>query len=274
MITLQKATDRSKIILEKSVGEIIATARWTDNGDSKSDNDDLDLRAGILFPNGKMSLVHCVHPGSLQEAPFVKHLGDVKTASKENPGEEIIKVSTDISMKYHGPVAIVFSVYSAISNGPVSIASLHPVMRLQYQDQIVDCALDFSKDQNALQKHVYTYVIGIATIRGHEVEIMPGGMVSSPGSEATPWLEWDTAGQPKVTMDGPAVMKSGGKLLAGIINIGNQKKYEVVQAASGSNQTALSEKQLRQIEELKQAHEQGFLSTEDLEKKIETISRN
>lgn len=274
MIALQKTTDRSKIILDKSVGEIIATARWTDNGDSRSDNDDLDLRAGILFPNGKMSIVDCAHPGSLQEAPFVQHLGDVKTASKDNPGEEIIKVSTDISIKYNGPVAIVFSVYSAIANGPVSIASLHPVMRLQYNNQIVDCALDFSKDQNALQKYVYTYVIGIATIRGHEIEITPGGMVSNPGSEATPWLEWGKNGDPTVTIDGPAVMKSGGKVLAGILNIGNRKKYELVNPAFDSNPAGLSDKQIQHIEELKQAHAQGFLSTEDLEKKIEAITRN
>jgi tellurite resistance protein TerA len=175
-----------------------------------------------------MSIIHCCNKGSLQKKPYVLHTGDVKSASKENPGKETIKVNTSISINYGGPVAIVFSVYSAIANGPVAIASLKPVMRLQYQDQIIDCALDLTKDHKALQKYVYTYVLGMATIRASEVEIMSGGMVSEPQSEATPWLEWDKAGNPKITMDGPAVMKGkAGNLLVGLINIGNRKKYEV-----------------------------------------------
>jgi len=227
MVILQKASDKSKITLDKLSGEIIATVRWIDNGDTRSDNDDLYLRAGILFPSGKMGIVHCSNPGSLQDKPYVLHTGDVKTASKENPGEETIKVSANISITYGGPVAIIFSVYSAIANGPVAIASLKPIMRLKYKNQIVDCALDFTKDRKALQKYVYTYVVGVAIIRENEVEITPGGIVSEPGSESTPWLEWDKSGNPRITMDGPAVMKGGGKLLAGLINIGNQKKYEV-----------------------------------------------
>ncbi len=109
MVTLQKAGDKSKITLDKSSGEIIATVRWTDNGDSRSDNDDLDLRAGILFPNGKMGIVHCGSPGSLKGKPYVLHMGDIQTASDEKPGEETIKVSANISTSYGGPVAIVFS---------------------------------------------------------------------------------------------------------------------------------------------------------------------
>lgn len=272
MVILQKASDKSKITLDKSSGEIVATVRWIDNGDARSDNDDLDLRAGILFPSGKMSIVHCSNLGSLQDKPYVLHTGDVKTASKENPGEETIKVSANIAITYEGSVAIVFSVYSAIANGPVAIASLKPIMRLQYKDQIIDCALDFTKDPKALKQYVYTYVVGVVTIRGNEVEITPGGIVSEPGSEATPWLEWDKSGNPRITMDGPAVMKGGGKLLAGLINIGNKKKYEVEKNVS-SKQVSLSEKQAKKIEELKKAHEQGFLSSDDLESKIKKITQ-
>jgi len=264
MVTLQKASDKSKITLDKSSSEIIATASWIDNGDARSDNDDLDLRAGILFPNGKMGIVHCSNSGSLQKEPYVLHTGDVKTASKEKPGEETIKVNANISVNYGGPVAIVFSVYSAIANGPVAIASLKPVMRLQYQNQVIKCSLDFTKDHNALKKHVYTYVIGIVTINQNEVEIMPGGMVSKPASEATPWLEWNKMGNPKITMDGPAVMKGGGKLVAGLINIGSKKKYEVEKSISNS--------QSKRIEELKKAFDDGFLSREEFEKRLNNLS--
>ena len=67
MVILQKASDKSKIILDKSGNEMLATAIWIDNGDTRSDNDDLDLRAGILFPSGKMSIIHCCNKGSLQK---------------------------------------------------------------------------------------------------------------------------------------------------------------------------------------------------------------
>lgn len=269
MITLEKTGDRTKIVLDKSGAEIIATARWTDNGDANGSNDDLDLRAGILFPNGKMSIVHCGDPGALQQAPFVLHTGDVKAASAAQPGQETLKVNADISVKYGGPVAIVFSVYSAVANGAVSIASLKPVMRLQYQQQIIDCALDFTKDPQALRDGVYTYVIGMAVINGQEIEIMPGGMVSEPRSEATPWLEWDKKGSPKITMDGPAVMKGGAKLVAGLLNIANKKKYEVVNPGGNS---APSGKQAKQIEELKKAYEEGFISQSDYDAKLKQLS--
>ncbi len=225
LVSLQKAGSSVKISLDKNVGEIVATAIWVDNGDSRSDNDDLDLRAGILWPDGSMSIVTCTKPGSLQTKPYVMHEGDVRNASQHMPGQESMKVNSQIAEHLAGDIAIVFSIYSAIANGPVSIASLKPQMKLQYGSQIVECALDFTSDREACKSGVYTYVIGLAVIRNGQIEISPGGQVSKPASEATPWLTWDGNGGVNVTMDGPAVVKSGGKALEKMLNLGNKKRY-------------------------------------------------
>jgi tellurite resistance protein TerA len=225
LVRLEKANSSFKINLQKAAGEIIATAMWIDNGDRRSDNDDLDLRAGILLPDGNMSIVTCNSPGALQNKPFVMHEGDVKSATRAAPGQETVKVNAQIGDKYGGDVAIVFSIYSAIANGPVAISSLQPQMKLQYGEQIVECKIDFKANPDAKKKFVYTYVIGLALIKGGQIEIRPGGQVSAPASEATPWLQWDDNGDVNVTMDGPAVVKTGGKLLSGLLNAGNKKKY-------------------------------------------------
>jgi tellurite resistance protein TerA len=225
LINLDKAGSSVKIDLGKKVGEILATATWIDNGDSSDDNDDLDLRAGILFPNGSMSMVTCTNPGSLHNKPYVLHEGDVTGASVQQPGQETMRVNPAIADKYDGDIAIVFSIYSAISNGAVSIASLHPKMKLQYGNQIVECAIDFSKDKAARKEFVYTYVIGLAIISNGQIEISPGGQVSEPHSEATPWLQWNGKGTVKLTMDGPMVIKDADDDFADLLDDGSDKRY-------------------------------------------------
>lgn len=207
VVTLKKPDSTFKIDLSKSADEILATAQWIDNGDGYSDNDDLDLRAGILYPDGRMSLVTCDSPGSLKKAPYVFHLGDVQAASVAQPGVEKMKVNPRIAEKLGGRTAIVFSIYSAVDNGMVSIASLKPIIELQYGSQTVKCELDYSLDRAAREEDVYTYVIGIAIIDGQHIEIAPGGQVSPPSSEATPWLTWNKSGGVQVTFDGPPVFK-------------------------------------------------------------------
>jgi tellurite resistance protein TerA len=207
-ITLTKPDQSHRLSLEKADQPIRVTARWIDNGDGKDDNDDLDLRAGLLMPDGRMQWVACSHPGSLEAHPFARHLGDVRSASVDAPGEEIIEVSPEISQRLGGAVALVFSVYSAISNGPVSIASLKPEMSIEYGPDRVDCALDFNADPKATQKAVYTYVIGVVEIDGASVSIRPSGLVSDPGSEKTPWLAWQN-GRAVESMTGAPVFKSG-----------------------------------------------------------------
>lgn len=204
MITLDKPTQSHRLTLAKSAGRLTVTARWIDNGDGRSDNDDLDLRAGILLPNGQMHWVACSHPGSLHSMPYARHLGDVRSASVDAPGEETIEVAPDISRRFSGRVGLIFSVYSAIENGAVSIAALRPTMRIAFGDQVVECAYVFKE----VPQYVYTYVIGVAVIDGLDVTIRPSGMTSPPASEATPWLRWDDAGV-RESFDGAAVFKNG-----------------------------------------------------------------
>ena len=225
-ITLTKPNDSHRLSLAKSSEPIRVTARWIDNGDAKDDNDDLDLRAGLLMPDGQMLWVACSHPGGLGGPPYARHLGDVRSASVDAPGEEIIEVSPEISQQAGGPVALIFSVYSAISNGPVSIASLKPEMSIEYGSERVDCALDFRADPNATRKGVYTYVIGVVEIDGADVSIRPSGMVSDPGSEKTPWLSWDGA-RAVETMDGAPVFKDGKGvgMMGRLFGLDSKKKY-------------------------------------------------
>lgn len=206
MITLTKAGETSSLSLEKAAGPIRVTATWTDNGDGRDDNDDLDLRAGILLPNGKMHWLAASHPGDLNAAPYARHLGDVVSASDDAPGQEIIEVNPKISTLLGGPVGMVFSVYSAISNGPVSIASLNPVMSVEYGSDRIDAAFRFQ--DGAVASGVYTYVIGVVDINADTVEIRASGLTSPRGSENTPLLRRE-GGKLRETFDGVPVFKQG-----------------------------------------------------------------
>lgn len=207
-VSLQKANDTAKISLSKTSSDrIVVKAQWVDNGDDSDENDDLDLRAGVLLPDGKMYWLDCSYPGNINAMPFARHMGDVQSASAKAPGEETIEVNPHIAVQFDGrPVAMVFSVYSAVGNGVVSVASLRPRMRIQYQNQVVECCYDFNSGPNASREDIYTYVIGLAIISPDSVVIRPSGVVSEPSSEATPWLTW-AGGDVRLTMNGPVVMK-------------------------------------------------------------------
>lgn len=216
-VVLDKPNQSHKVSLTKGSSDlIIVRAQWTDNGDGIDGNDDLDLRVGILFPNGQMQMIHADDLGSLDFNPYVLHLGDVR-----EPGEEIAKVRADISKLLGGKIALVFSVYSAVQNGAISVASLKPKMRMEYGSQVVECVFDFSQPQPAQSKSffskvlgsiggdslIYTYVIGLAIVDGETAEIRPSGVVSAPMSEATPRLSWLPDGNVNLTMDGMQVFK-------------------------------------------------------------------
>lgn len=206
-VTLTKSGASSKISLDKRAGGIVrVTATWVDNGDESSDNDDLDLRAGILLPGGDVHWLAASHPGSLTQPPFARHLGDVTGATNDAPGTEIIELDSGISHKLGGPVGMVFSVYSAISNGAVSIASLKPVMSVAYGGNVVNCQYSFADGKAA--QGVYTYVIGTILIDKDDLEVRLSGLTSPPGSENTPWIERRGSGL-SVTFDGPPVFKEG-----------------------------------------------------------------
>ena len=206
-VSLAKPTEKHRVSLVKGDDApkfIKVSATWVDNGDGR-DNDDLDLRIGILRPDGSMSIIQAPErSGDFDKAPYVLHCGDVTTASVDEPATESVHINPKISHLMGGPVALVCSVYSAVANGAVSVASLKPRMRMEYGPQVVECAFEFKAGFGSSM--VYTYVLGIIEINGDEVTIQPSGATSKMMSEATPWL---TRQGEKVTMtiNGPAVFK-------------------------------------------------------------------
>lgn len=207
-VTLDKPNIPHRVNLTKQQSSFIVEAIWVDNGDSCSDNDDLDLRVGILIEGEKK--MHYIHApkqmGALEKFPFIRHLGDVTGASTSEPGVERVEINSDIAKLIGGRVGIVFSVYSAISNGAVSIASLQPKMRMQYGDQIVECVFNPSVSAKAKSSYVYTYVIGTAVIDQQGIVIEHSGQTSKLHSEDTPRLHWQQ-GKLSTTIDGEPMFK-------------------------------------------------------------------
>lgn len=216
-VTLSKAGQSQKISLDKAANrpkKIVVKATWQDNGDDSADNDDLDLRVGILLPNGQMRLVSAPgFAGDFNAAPFVLHLGDVTKASAKARATEVVEVNPNIAASYGGRVALVFSVYSAVANGAVSISSLRPQMRLEYGDQLIETQLSFKDcDEDGDYDDGYTYVLGTALIDDANILLEPSGVFSESGSESTPWLEWHGASF-RMTVDGPPYFKTSGNFL-------------------------------------------------------------
>lgn len=207
IVTLEKAGAVHKVSLEKGAAApktIKVSATWVDNGDGQ-DNDDLDLRIGILRPDDRMSIIQAPDKrGALDADPYVFHTGDVVSASASAPGIETVEINPAISHLMGGKVALVCSVYSAVDNGAVSVASLKPKMRMEYGDQVVECAFEFKS--GFFSSLVYTYVLGTIEIDGDVVTISPSGVTSKASSEATPWLT-RKGDKVELTVDGPQVFK-------------------------------------------------------------------
>lgn len=229
-VVLTKPGEVHKVNLGKGAqapARIVVKASWVDNGDGRDDNDDLDLRVGLLMPDGRMTLIQApARMGAFDAMPFVRHQGDVRSASANAPATEVVEINPRIGQAYQGPVTLVFSVYSAVANGVVSVASLQPRMRMEYGQQVVECAYDFKQSRIKDEDRVYTYVIGLVEIDGETISLSPSGMTSPPASENTPWLTRDRKGGVQVSMDGPAVFKGKmGAALAAAYNTGNKRKY-------------------------------------------------
>ena len=207
-IVLDKPDRPHRVNLTKKHSSLIVEAIWIDNGDNRSDNDDLDLRVGLLVEGE--SVMHYIHApnqmGALNKFPYIQHMGDVKEASKNEPGVERVEINCDIAKLIGRRIGIVFSVYSAISNGVVSIASLQPKMRMTYADQLVECVFNPSISPKAKSKFIYTYVIGTAIIDEQGIVIEHSGQTSKRMSEATPRLKWKNGGL-VVTVDGKPMFK-------------------------------------------------------------------
>jgi tellurite resistance protein TerA len=205
-ISLTKYSKPAKVSLAKDCQDnsyIEVSAKWYDNGDGEDDNDDLDLRIGILLPDGRMTMVHSAELGNLTAKPFVGHSGDVQVV-QNSEGMEKVQVNPKISHLLKGRVALVFSVYSAVGNGQVSVASLKPIMEIKTKEGLISCEFNTSISSNP---SVYTYVIGIIIIDGDTLTVKHLGSTSKPGSEATPWLEWTKEDLPKMDIIGPQNFK-------------------------------------------------------------------
>ena len=227
-ISLTKAGQTHKVSLEKGAGapsKLTVKATWVDNGDGDDDNDDLDLRVGILLPNGKMRFIQAPDtPGNFGAMPFVRHLGDVVSASGKEPATETVEVNPALAKHYGGTVGLVFSVYSAVANGAVSVASMRPKMVMQYGEQIVECAYDFRLSKAAEDDSVYTYVIGMARVSQDSIILEPSGKTSEPQSEATPWLSWQGENL-RLAFNGPVVFKGENKEDEDAFNADNPRRY-------------------------------------------------
>ncbi|MER2539209.1 MAG: TerD family protein [Azonexus sp.] len=227
-VTLTKPNQTHRISLVKDASaprKITVKATWVDNGDGDDDNDDLDLRVGILLPSGKMSFIQAPErSGAFDASPYVRHLGDVTTTSMSAPGTEVVEVNPKIGQLLSGPVALVFSVYSAVANGAVSVGAMAPKMVMEYGNQVVECAFDFKNASVAQESNVYTYVIGVIEIDGDAIVLSPSGKTSAPDSEWTPWLT-RSGNSVKVTLDGPAVFKGQMSGKADELNRHNPHRY-------------------------------------------------
>lgn len=227
-ITLTKAQEVHRISLEKTPSaprKIVVKATWIDNGDGNDGNDDLDLRVGILLPNGQMTFIQAPErPGSFDSSPYVRHLGDVTGTSAFAPATETVEVNPDIGQRLGGPVALVFSVYSAVANGVVSVASMAPKMIMEYGNQVVECAFDFKSSKQAHHNNIYTYVIGLIEIDSESIRLSPSGLTSEPDSEWTPWLT-RKGNSVQISLDGPAVFKGELAHEAAELNRHNPRRY-------------------------------------------------
>jgi tellurite resistance protein TerA len=229
-ISLTKAGQTHKLSLAKGAGapkKLIVKATWVDNGDGDDDNDDLDLRVGILLPDGRMRCIQAPEKsGSFDAMPYVRHLGDVTNATGREPATETVEVNPALAQFYGGTVGLVFSVYSALANGAVSVASMRPKMVMEYGEQVVECAFDFRDSSAAGDDSVYTYVIGLARVSADSIVLEPSGKTSGPDSEATPWLRWQGESL-QLAFDGPVVFKGEDKEDEDDFNAGNPRRYIV-----------------------------------------------
>jgi len=229
-ISLTKPGQTHKLSLAKGAGapkKLIVKATWVDNGDGDDDNDDLDLRVGILLPDGRMRCIQAPEKsGSFDAMPYVRHLGDVTNATGREPATETVEVNPALAQFYGGTVGLVFSVYSALANGAVSVASMRPKMVMEYGEQVVECAFDFRDASAAGDDDVYTYVIGLARVSADSIVLEPSGKTSEPDSEATPWLRWQ-GDSLQLAFDGPVVFKGEDKEDEDDFNAGNPRRYIV-----------------------------------------------
>jgi tellurite resistance protein TerA len=229
-ISLNKASAPTTISLSKDInnhGDIEVKVKWFDNGDGDSDNDDLDLRIGLLLPDGRMSLIHSDETGSFSNKPYIEHGGDVQVV-QGSYGTEKVRVNPKISSLLGGKVALVFSVYSAVGNGAVSVASLKPIMEIKTKDHLITCEFNNSVNDD---DDVYTYVMGMIIIDGDNLTVKQLSATSDGGSEETPWMTWNAGSLPDMKINGPSHFKGEAisKNVAKVGSWGSKVTYQYVE---------------------------------------------
>lgn len=211
-VALTQTGESSRISLDKGPSVICVSATWVDNCDERDDNADRDRRARILMPGGSVHWLAASHKGSLDVASCARHMGDVTSASAHGSGTEVV---SDISGKLGSPVGMVFSFYSAISNGAISIASLKPEMSITYQGREVTWAYRFPDGKDA--KGVYPYMIGTVLFDGDHLDVGLSCLTSPKGNENTPWISRNGKGL-GVSFDGSPVFKKGRTMMSRIVS--------------------------------------------------------
>tara|TARA_B100000749_G_scaffold266199_1_gene242012 strand:+ start:169 stop:855 length:687 start_codon:yes stop_codon:yes gene_type:complete len=198
VITLTKPNQTATINLKKTsdTNEIRVSTFWKGAGD-------LDLRAALLLPNGEMHFLDCNYYGSKDSKPYAKHLGDILNT---NSGEEVIVVNKDIAKHFGGEVHIVFSVYSAISNGDISIEQLAPSLKIEGAGDDVAC--DFYTKGNS--GSCYTYTLAVVSFKEDSLTVTSQQLLSPRSSENTPWITLTKEG-PTVAYTGNPIFKKGNR---------------------------------------------------------------
>lgn len=204
MISLNKDGQSHAISLSKGEDLIVAKAFWNTSAD-------LDLRVSVLDAKGEVHYFDGNNAPRLDAAPFIQHMGDVQSGT--DGGMEEMRLSPKkMAEHFGGKCAVVFSVYSAVDNGPVSVATMAPTMTVSGGGETVECDLKAQAGAAAQQSNVYTYVVGMVTVEGDTVTVQAVDLASEPGSEQTPWPTWN--GQsPSVQIGGPGVTKNAGRLV-------------------------------------------------------------
>lgn len=199
MISLNKDGQSHAISLSKGEDLIVAKAFWNTSAD-------LDLRVSVLDAKGNVHYFDANNAPTINQAPFIQHMGDVESGT--GGGMEEMRLSPEKMAEYFGgKCAVVFSVYSAVANGPVSVASMAPTMTVSGGGETVECDLKANASAAAQKSNVYTYVVGMVTVDGDKVTVQAVDLASDPGSEQTPWPKWEGT-HAVVEIVGPGVSKN------------------------------------------------------------------
>lgn len=215
MLTLNTSHDLVCLNVNTShINPLKITPTWSDNKNKSTYNNDIEFRCSLLSPNNKMFLIDSNNDGNFHYKPYIYY----------NNNDHSIDINPLISNNMKGKVALAFSLYSSMLNGPVAITSLDPIINIGYDGQKIVTKVDpVSKFNNV---YVYTYIVCLLVIQYDKIYITPCGVSSQPHSDSSPWMTWNQDRlMPKITMDGPCITKHLNK--TNIFQMFSSKKYQL-----------------------------------------------